>query len=72
MTNEEARAHFETCLDFLKGERELLISGRVDGDDAPLWANNRGTESAVYRLAELIRDYERIVKLVSTDIRSKR
>jgi hypothetical protein len=72
MTDKDALAHFEKCITFFRGERALLIEGRIDGEDSPLWANNRGAESAVYRLAELIRDYERIVKLVSTDIRSKR
>jgi len=71
MTNEDALIHFETCLGFLEEERALFIKGRVDGDDAPLWANNRGAESAIANLSRLIENYQRIVRLLSDRIRSK-
>ena len=70
-TDEEALVHFEERLKLFENERQILIEGARDGDEAPLWANNRGAESAVARLAELIVDYQRIVRLVSVDIRSK-
>ena len=67
-TEEEALVHCEERLKLFEAERAILVNGSK-GDN--LWANNRGSEAAIARLGELINCYQRIVKLVSTNIRSK-
>ena len=61
-TDEEALTHAETMLRVFELERDMLIEG-VKAHS--LWACNRGGESAIFRFAELIQNYQRIVNVLT-------
>ena len=65
-TDEEALVHAETMLKVFEHERLTLLEGMKAGS---LWAQNRGSESAFVRFAELIQNYQRIVNVLTNKIR---
>lgn len=68
-TDKEALTHAEVMLRVFELEMEMLIGGREVNS---IWACNRGGDSAMYNLGQLIKNYQRMTRVVADRIRSKK
>lgn len=66
-TDEQALVHVESQLEAFKTERLILATASRAGS---LWGRNQDSDSALFHLTELIKKYERFVRVLSNSIRS--